>query len=57
MASTLPKNDTSFLALISPIRGIRPKAILCLSDTSDIAQEIETSKDKKKSLITSSSLS
>jgi len=34
---------------ISPMRGIRPKAILCLSDTSDIAQEIETYKDKKKS--------
>jgi hypothetical protein len=30
------------------MRGIKPKAILCLSGTSDIAQEIETDKDKKK---------
>jgi hypothetical protein len=29
---------------MSPIRGIRPKAILCLSETSGIAQEIETYK-------------
>jgi hypothetical protein len=33
---------------------IKPKAILCLSETSDIAREIETGKDKKKSWLTSS---
>jgi len=49
-ASTLPKCETSLRAFISPMRGMSPRAILCVSKISDIAREIETFKDIKKEL-------